>query len=71
MEKEKQELKEKSDQPSEAATEKNYKLVGIGHDMVTLIKYVGEKFEKEYGFKPSIIDITDLIAKRAMKNSLF
>ena len=51
--------------------EKNHKLMAVGIDMLNLINHVKEKFKKEYGFDPSIIDVTNLIAKRAFEQSLF
>ena len=51
--------------------EKNFKSIAVGLDMLSLIEKVKEKFEKEYGFKPNIIDVTNLIAKRAFENELF
>ena len=52
-------------------TEKNYKIMAIGKEMANLISIVEEKFEEEYGFKPNIIDTTDLIARRVIENKLF
>lgn len=55
----------------EEPKEKNHKLMAVGIDMLNLINHVKEKFKKEYGFDPSIIDVTNLIAKRAFENELF
>lgn len=52
-------------------TEKNYKTIPIGKDMVELIKLIEDKFEKEYGFKPDGVKITNLIARRVMESGLF
>lgn len=49
----------------------NYVLKAIGIEMDELIKKVEEKFKGEYGFSPSIIDITNLIARRALEGNLF
>lgn len=43
----------------------------IGIDMLELINRVKEKFAEEYGFKPNIIDVTNLIAKRVNEQNLF
>ena len=43
----------------------------IGIEMLELINRVKENFGKEYGFKPNIIDITNLIATRVNENDLF
>ncbi len=51
--------------------EKNHKVIPVGLDMLDLIKIVKEKFKEEYGFYPTIIDVTNLIAKRANDNKLF
>ena len=51
--------------------EKNYKQIGIGIEMLDLINIVRKKFQEEYGFKPSIIDMTNLIARRVIDNKLF
>ena len=51
--------------------EKNYKLMAVGIDMLSLINHVKEKFKKEYGFDPAIIDVTNLIAKRVFDANLF
>ena len=45
--------------------------MAIGKELVDLITIVEDKFEEEYGFKPSIIDVTDLIARRVIENKLF
>jgi hypothetical protein len=50
---------------------KNHELKAVGIDMLQLISHVKEKFIKEYGFDPSIIDVTNLIAKRVFENKLF
>ncbi len=39
--------------------------------MISLTELVGDKFSKEYGFKPNMVDITDLIARRVINNKLF
>ena len=51
--------------------EKNYKLIAVGLDMLSLIETVKKKFFEQYGFHPSIIDVTNLIAKRSFENKLF
>lgn len=51
--------------------EYDYKQKHIGKDMIDLIEYVGESFEEQYGLKPTIIDITNLIARRVKENNLF
>jgi len=43
----------------------------VGLDMVELIMRVREKFKKEYGFKPQIVEVTNVIAKRVNDNKLF
>jgi|TARA_Y100000310_G_scaffold289130_1_gene315303 hypothetical protein len=47
------------------------KLPGIGLDMLELIDRVREKFKQEYNFKPSTLEITNLIAKRVNESNLF
>ena len=49
----------------------NFAIKAIGNDMINLIEKIMEKFYGEYGFKPSIIDVTNLIAKRSIENNLF
>ena len=51
--------------------EKNFKSIAVGLDMLSLIEKVKKKFKEEYGFNPSIIDVTNLIAKRVFENELF
>ena len=51
--------------------ELNYKIIAVGLTMISLTKLVEDKFEKEYGFKPNMVDITDLIARRVINNKLF
>ena len=51
--------------------EETNKVVGIGLNMLELIQRVRKKFESEYGFKPSVVHITNLIAKRVDDNNLF
>ena len=60
-----EEDKEKKDK------ERNFKLIAAGIDMLSLIEQVKKKFQDEYGFEPSIIDVTNLIAKRVFENKLF
>jgi hypothetical protein len=55
----------------EEKKEENYEIKAIGKDMAKLIEIVEEKFEKEYGFRPSIIDASNLIARRVMDAGLF
>jgi len=43
----------------------------IGMDMMELIDRILKKFREEYSMKPSISDITNLIAKRVNENDLF
>lgn len=62
METEKKEKKSKANE---------YKIMAIGKELVDLISIVEEKFGEEYGFKPNIIDITNLIARRVIANKLF
>lgn len=47
------------------------KNICVGNDMIELIEEVGKQFEDKYGFKPTIIDITNMIAKRVIQNKLF
>ena len=47
------------------------KRIFIGINMLELINRVRKNFEEQYGFKPNIIDITNLIAKRVDENNLF
>ncbi len=49
----------------------NYEIKAIGRDMTKLIEIVENKFKEEYGFSPSIIDTTNLIAKRVIEANLF
>ena len=49
----------------------NYEIKAIGRDMVKLIEIVEKKFKEEYGFSPSIIDTTNLIAKRVIDANIF
>ena len=51
--------------------EENYEIKAVGKDLARLIDIVEEKFKKEYGFSPSIIDITNVIAKRVIEANLF
>ena len=51
--------------------EKNFKSIAVGLDMLSLIERVKKKFKDEYSFEPSIIDVTNLIAKRVFENELF
>ncbi len=51
--------------------EKNFKSIAVGLDMLSLIEKVKKKFNEEYSIKPSIIDVTNLIAKRVFENELF
>ncbi len=59
------------DEDKKQKKENNHKLMAVGLEMVDLIELVGEKFREKYGFKPSIIDITDLISRRVIDNKLF
>ena len=43
----------------------------IGSEMWELIKEVEKLFEKQYGFKPSITNLTNFIAKRIKENKIF
>ena len=47
------------------------KRIFVGINMLELINRVRKNFEEQYGFKPNIIDITNLIAKRVDENNLF
>ena len=47
------------------------KRIFVGINMLELIDRVRKNFEEQYGFKPNIIDITNLIAKRVDENNLF
>ena len=47
------------------------KVIGIGLDMLELINRIKKKFKDEYGFEPSMVHITNLIAKRVDDNNLF
>ncbi len=49
----------------------NYEIKAVGKDMAELIKIVEDKFIEQYGFSPSIIDVTNLIAKRVVEANLF
>ena len=60
----------KMEEEKEKSNETN-KVVGIGLDMLELIKRVRKNFKLEYGFEPSIVHITNLIAKRVNDNNLF
>ncbi len=51
--------------------EKSFERKPVGEDMVKLIEFIQTKFLKEYGFKPSIIDTTNIIAKRVVERKLF
>ncbi len=51
--------------------EKNHKVIPVGLDMLALIETVKSKFKEEYGFQPTIIDVTNLIAKRVSASKLF
>ena len=51
--------------------EKNHKIMPIGNEMVKLIEFVEDKFEKEYGLKPNRVEISNLIAKRVLESELF
>ena len=51
--------------------EENYKIIAVGTKMISLINKVKEKFKEEYGFEPTIINVTDLIARRVFENKLF
>ena len=51
--------------------EETNKVIGVGLDMLELIERIRKKFESEYGFKPPIVHITNLIARRVDENSLF
>jgi len=51
--------------------EKENKTMLIGLDMVELIMRVQKKFKEEYGFKPKLIEVTNVIAKRVNDNDLF
>jgi hypothetical protein len=50
---------------------KNFKVGAVGLEMEELIKYVQERFNEEYGFKPDRVKITNLIAQRVKQNKLF
>ena len=50
---------------------KNYVKRAVGKDMNDLILKIEEKFKEEYGFSPSIIHITNLIAMRVKEANLF
>lgn len=68
------EMEEKNEEEKKKEEEKkedNKIRIFIGIDMLELINRVRENFEKQYGFKPHIIDITNLIAKRVNENDLF
>lgn len=45
--------------------------IKVGKRMKDLIDYVTNKFEKEYGFRPSSTNVTNLIADRTNENGLF
>lgn len=51
--------------------EENYEIKAVGKDMAKLIEIVEKKFKDEYGFSPSIIDVTNLIAKRVIEANMF
>ena len=51
--------------------EKENKTMLIGLDMVELIMRVQKNFEEEYDFKPKLIEVTNVIAKRVNDNNLF
>ncbi len=53
------------------AKEETHKVMAVGLDMLELIRRVRNNFKVEYGFKPSIVHITNLIAKRVDDNKLF
>jgi len=39
----------------------------IGKEMLDLIEDTQQRFDEKYGFKPSIIDITNMIARAVKK----
>ena len=47
------------------------KNVCVSNDMVALIEEIQHLFEEEYGFRPTILDVTRIIAQRVKKNKLF
>jgi len=52
--------------------EKNKAIIKpIGQEMWDLILHVEKLFEKQYGFKPTITNLTDFIAKRVKDNKIF
>lgn len=48
-----------------------FEMKPVGKKMVELIAYVKKRFMEEYGFEPSIISTTNIIAKRVMDKRLF
>ena len=47
------------------------KNIAVHDNMIQLIEKVSVIFEKEFGFKPNIIDVTKLICQRVEENNLF
>lgn len=50
--------------------ENNYELKPIGLGMVNLIEKIQEKFNQKYGFKPSIVDVTNMISDAIEKKGI-
>ncbi|MHA1482092.1 MAG: hypothetical protein ACTSQA_01475 [Candidatus Heimdallarchaeaceae archaeon] len=48
-----------------------HEVIAVGMDLVKLIEQISTNFEEEYGFKPTKIKVTNLIAKRSWENNLF